>query len=165
MAEIHVSTALAAYAAIFPPEAPKPTVSAATADWVGWLTRDPSRQAGFVAGEGGRLVGVVLAGPDHSEPDVGHISRMYVMPRAQGRGIGSSLYEAARAYLVSSGFSDATLWVLERNEHARSWYERLGWEPSGEQKAVYAPAGIVDVHYRARLAAVPALGGESGRSV
>lgn len=43
--------------------------------------------------------------------------------------------------------------MLERNQRVRSWYERLGWEPTGERKPVYAPGGIDDVGYRRRLSA------------
>ena len=55
------------------------------------------------------------------------------------------------AHLREVGFSDATLWVLEHNLRARNWYERLGWRPTGERKAVYAPAQIDDLRYRFSL--------------
>ncbi len=93
-------------------------------------------------------MGVVLAGPDQIEPSVGHMARLYVAPDRWGRGIGSALYWAAIGFLREAAFAEATLWVLERNERARSWYEHLGWRPSGERKTVYAPAGVEDLRYR-----------------
>lgn len=36
----------------------------------------------------------------------------------------------------------ATLWVLEGNHRARSWYKRLGWRGNGARKTVYLPAEI-----------------------
>jgi len=53
--------------------------------------------------------------------------------------------------MVDAGFPAATLWVLEANAKARSWYERLGWRLSGTRKPMYAPAGIDDVGYRIDL--------------
>ena len=61
------------------------------------------------------------------------------------------LYGAAIDYMAETGFPAATLWVLETNARARSWYERLGWRATGERKTVYAPASIDDVRYRLEL--------------
>jgi len=30
--------------------------------------------------------------------------------------------------MCEAGYTEATLWVLERNDRARAWYERLGWQ-------------------------------------
>ena len=52
---------------------------------------------------------------------------------------------------VRTLFPEATLWVLERNIRARSWYERLGWAWTGERKPVWPPGGIDDLRYRRLL--------------
>jgi ribosomal protein S18 acetylase RimI-like enzyme len=54
-------------------------------------------------------------------------------------------------HMQATGFDAVTLWVLERNQRARAWYERLGWQPTGERKPVFAPAGIDDLRYRISL--------------
>ena len=154
MARLHLRTAIAGYGHIFPPEAPPPTYEEVLAQWEQWLGPDRATgRRGFVADNGKRLVGVVLAGPDPIEEDAGHVARLYVDPDQWGRGTGTLLYDAAIAHLVARGFREATLWVLEANDRARSWYERLGWRPTGERKATYAPAGIDDLRYRVTLAA------------
>jgi GNAT superfamily N-acetyltransferase len=111
---------------------------------------DAGRRA-FVAEVRSAAVGVVFAGPDPIEPDAGHVARLYVTPDRWAQGIGRALYEAAVSHLRAVGFVDATLWVLEGNARARSWYERLGWRPTGERKSVFAPAGIEDLRYRFTL--------------
>jgi len=59
-----------------------------------------------------------------------------------GPGSWPVLYDRAAAHLQDVGYAQASLWVLERNTHARCWYERLGWSCTGERKPVYEPAGI-----------------------
>ncbi len=104
----------------------------------------------YAASDGADVLGVVVSGPDLVE-DAGHLGRLYVGPQHWGRGIGGRLYQAAIDHLTEAGFSQATLWVLERNTRARGWYERLGWEPTGARKTVYAPASIDDIRYRLDL--------------
>ena len=50
------------------------------------------------------------------------LEHLYVHPRFQGRGIGSALLERAKE-LSPQGFR---LWVFQRNEEARRFYERRG---------------------------------------
>lgn len=149
LAELHLRTAIAGYGHIFPAEALPPTIEEVLAQWEHWLGPDRAKgRRAFVAHSGAAVVGVVLAGPDPAAPDLGHLARFYVTPNLWGGGIGRELYRAAMDHLRAAGFEAATLWVLERNERARSWYERLGWQPTGERKPVYAPAGIEDLQYR-----------------
>jgi ribosomal protein S18 acetylase RimI-like enzyme len=156
LARLHRNAAIAGYRDIFPVEAPPPSYEEVLAQWEHWLGPDWERgRRAFVAAvaseAGARPVGVVLAGPDPSDDALGHLARLYVEPDEWGRGIGTQLYRVAIDYMVEVGFSAATLWVLEANARARSWYERLGWSATGERKTVYAPASIDDVRYRLRL--------------
>jgi putative hydrolase of the HAD superfamily len=144
IAELHSRTARHAYASIFPPEAPPPTIDEHRRDW----TQTLREQTAFVAVVDNAIVGVVVARPDALEPDTGHLSRLYVSPELSGRGIGTRLYQVCLRELSEAGFTQATLWVLERNERVRRWYERLGWRVTGERKPVYAPGGIDDLRYR-----------------
>jgi ribosomal protein S18 acetylase RimI-like enzyme len=153
LARLHLRTALHAYAPIFPPEAPPPAHDDLVAQWAFWLGADHAGgRRGFVAVDGGTaIVGTVLAGPDPDEPALGHLARLYVAPERWAEGIGTRLYDVAMASMAGTGFPAATLWVLERNTRARSWYERRGWRPTGDRKPTYAPAGIDDVGYRIDL--------------
>lgn len=152
LAALHRQTAIAAYAHIFPPEAPPPTEAEVLAQWGQWLGADWDRgRRAFVAEVGGALVGVVLAGPDPEDEHRGQLARLYVAPEHWGEGIGRRLYDAAIRRLHREGFMTATLWVLEGNHRARSWYERLGWRANGARKPVYEPAGIDDLGYELTL--------------
>lgn len=104
---------------------------------------------GFVAETAGNplLAGVVLGSGDPDDTTLGHITRFYVDPNVWGNGVGGSLYETVISYLSSSGYAEASLWVLERNERVRGWYERLGWMCTGERKSVLQTAGIDDLRY------------------
>jgi ribosomal protein S18 acetylase RimI-like enzyme len=148
IARLHRRTALHAYAHIFPSDAPEPTHEQLVADWEKRLRPGDGRQKCFVAEQEGIVVGVIGAGPDPSDPSIGHLSGLYVDVSCWGCGVGSSLYERAVEHLRSHTFSTATLWVLEGNARARGWYQRRGWTATDDRLVVYAPAGIEDVVYR-----------------
>lgn len=144
IADVHLRTAIHAYGPIFPSDAPAPTIEELRRDWLARLRHHTA----FVAVVDNAIVGVVVASHDDgSVPDTGHLSRLYVVPERSGRGIGTRLYHTCIRELGELGFRRATLWVLERNDRARRWYERLGWELTGLRKPVYAPGGIDDVQY------------------
>jgi GNAT superfamily N-acetyltransferase len=103
IARLHRDTALEAFAGIFPPEAPPPTLAALTADWAARLAAPPPHVV-LVAEEDARLVGVVAAGPDPDDATAGHLSRLYVTPPSWGRGIGRSLHDRALAHLRAQSF-------------------------------------------------------------
>lgn len=147
LAELHLETALHAYAEIFPPEAPVPTREELADSWSNAL----ARAAVFVAEADGCRAGVVCGGPDPLDATVGHLSRLYVRSQLWGRGIGRTLYDSCLEHLRDEGFALATLWVLDRNTRVRAWYERLGWKITGGYKPVYEPAGICDLRYRLLL--------------
>ena len=68
-----------------------------------------------VAESEGQVVGFAALGAEFLE-------HLYVLPRFQGRGVGSALLERAKE-LRPEGFR---LWVFQRNEEARRFYERRG---------------------------------------
>jgi len=148
LAALQRRTALFAYASIFPPEAPQPDLDRMTLDWQQRLNGIHSPNArGYLANVSNRLAGVIVACGDPSDPEFGHITRLYVDPQQWGQGVGGLLYEHAMNYLDLAGYEQASLWVLERNERARDWYERLGWTYTGQRKSVMDSAGVEDLRY------------------
>ena len=109
----------------------------------------------------GRVVALCQYGPtedhDHDSAQVGQIQRLYVHPAHQGAGIGRSLLGASVDRLRHAGGQTATLWVLEVDERARAFYERLGWKRDGA-RSIGPPT---DVRYRLALRRRAA--GERGR--
>jgi ribosomal protein S18 acetylase RimI-like enzyme len=149
---LHQHAARVGFAHIFPPDAAPPTFDDDLGRWQYWLGPDlDNGRRGYVAtSNAGIIIGVVLAGPDADDPTTGHLSRLYVDPDHWSKGVGTELYGAAVADLTMH-FDAATLWVLEGNDRARSWYERLGWQLTGRRTTTYAPAHIDDVQYRIDL--------------
>jgi len=92
-----------------------------------------------VAGKPGTVFGLAVTGPtrddDLNASATGELSLLYVDPTAQGLGIGKRLLHAAVTKMRDNGFGDLRLWVLQRNTHARSFYERNGWWHDGATKA------------------------------
>ena len=150
LARLHLETALEAFAGIFPPEAPPPTLADLTADWADRLAA-PAPPRVFVAEQDDQLVGVAAACPDPDDVAAGHLSRLYVTPASWGSSVGRALHDRALAHLRAHGFREATLWVLEANHRSRAWYERRGWTPTAARKPTWAPGGIFDVAYRLPL--------------
>ena len=65
-------------------------------------------------------------------PDAGEVISIYLLPEYIGKGYGRRLMEAVMEELGKQGFREAFLWVLEENTRARHFYERFGFECTGE---------------------------------
>lgn len=152
VAAVQVASALVGFAHIFPADAPKPTVETMETDWRDRLFgADATGEVGFVATVDGRVVGAAIAGVAAADPTQGEFARLYVHPDHWAGGVGRQLYDAALAHLAAEGFDRVRLKVLEANVRAREWYERLGWQPTGERDLMYERYGIVEVGYAREL--------------
>ena len=129
--------------------------------WTDRLVGPPPGCATFVAHEDGRIDGFVFVGPSGDEDDKGkvisQVFSIHVDPSRRGGGIGRRLLEHALGFLRSSGFKEATLWVVAGNDRARHFYEALGWRLDGMQRkeilAIEGPDGdeVETVRYRIEL--------------
>lgn len=104
----------------------------------------------------GDLQGFAVAGPCREagmDPArTGEIHAIYLLPEAWGQGLGQALLERAVAGLREDGFKEALLWVLERNGHARRFYERCGWSPWGTPRNAWMDGiALREVAYRLAL--------------
>ena len=61
----------------------------------------------------------------------GEIASIYLLPEYWGKGWGKLLFSAAVEQLEAMGCRKLFLWVLEGNQRARAFYERMGFRPSG----------------------------------
>lgn len=61
----------------------------------------------------------------------GEVHELVVDPAYQGKGIAAALIETVLDYFWRNGEKRAGLWVGRENEHARNFYERLGFKPAG----------------------------------
>jgi len=64
----------------------------------------------------------------------GRLHSLYIDPDALGQGIGHALMSHALSTFTAWGCKRAHLWVLEGNSRAVSFYERQGWQLTGDTK-------------------------------
>lgn len=129
--------------------------------WTDRLENPPPGCATLVAYEDLRIDGFVFVGPsgdeDHQDDGISQVFSIHVDPSRWGGGIGQRLLDHALGFLQSSGFKEATLWVVAGNNRARHFYEGLGWHLDGMQRketlAVEGPDGdeVDVVRYRLEL--------------
>lgn len=101
----------------------------------------------LVATEGDRVIGFV--GFDRSRdrgtpPAVGEIWAIYLDPAHWGKGVGLSLWDAARDGLAEEGCTKVTLWLSLSNERVLRFFELAGFKrelPSAKT----VPMGAVKV--------------------
>ena len=94
----------------------------------------------WVADDGGRLLGMALAGPRRSQggglPDL-ELMALYVLAEAYGTGLGALLLDAV------VGKRPAVLRVLAENPRAVAFYAKHGFAPEGGPEPMTGPwAGL-----------------------
>jgi ribosomal protein S18 acetylase RimI-like enzyme len=126
---------------------------ARTPIWAERLASAPARTV--VAERAGRIVGFVTFGAAQdadATPTVGQVFAIYTDESCQGTGVGRALMVHALQALAAEGKSEATLWVLETNALARTFYERGGWRLDGAtQDEHLGSTSLHEVRYRRPL--------------
>lgn len=101
-------------------------------------TQSDCRSRAWKVTVGESVVGMVKVSPT-SDTEI-QLSSMHVHPDYQRRGIGSLLMNAAVEFIRDTGFSCATLGVIQANAPARAIYERHGWTARA-----FSPTGVEGV--------------------
>ncbi|GAA3766360.1 GNAT family N-acetyltransferase [Microbacterium kribbense] len=115
-----------------------------------WRRRnaDP-RTAQLLALADGEPVGWAATGPclddDRGAAARGELYALYAVPEHWSTGVGHALIGAAETALREAGYRTASLWVLEGNERAASFYQRHGWRPDGAVKDDYRIIGTAAI--------------------
>jgi ribosomal protein S18 acetylase RimI-like enzyme len=99
---------------------------------------------------GGRIVGFVNFGRCGDEQiGGGEVFALYVLPEAQGGGLGHALLTDAVKRLRADGHEEIGLWAAAGNAQARRFYERFGFVLSGRVQFLSEPfPPVEDIHYR-----------------
>jgi GNAT superfamily N-acetyltransferase len=121
------------------------------------VTQNPDKIT-LVAQESGTIVGFAALGPSRDSDatlNMAEVSAIYVDPERWREGIGRSLLAASLDQLRTRGFDQLTLWVLEANSRARSFYKSFGFVEDGAAKHDDHSTGVVlcEVRYRMLLRA------------
>ena len=101
------------------------------------LTQDSDKIIFIAEDTEGSIVGFSALGPSRdpdANPDTAEISAIYVHPEKWGKGIGRTLLSTSLREVQKRYFDQLTLWVLEANQRARSFYESFGFMQDGAIK-------------------------------
>ena len=142
LAEIQRDASLAALAHVFPPELYPFPFDAVRARWAE-AVQDPQLTV-LVAEVDGALAALAGCRADW-------LDGLYVQPVEWGRVLGRELHDEVLSRLRKGGSRRCHLWVLEANERARRFYERLGWRENGDTRVVPFPPNPIDVGYTIEL--------------
>jgi GNAT superfamily N-acetyltransferase len=103
----------------------------------------------FVAEEAGVVLGFVSVcaarGPELGTE--GEVAGLYLLRRAQRRGLGTALLRRGLARLVEAGHRSAGAWVLDANESAIAFYAAAGAVPGARQTGWRGPHAIEETAY------------------
>ena len=145
IAALHLRSATTAYRGILPDGAEAPALVTLEAEWHGTIV-DP-RTSVLVAQRDGAVVGVVVL--QHASDQVmwAELRRLYVGPDAWRLGIGSRLHDSLLEIARERNVSTVSLWVLERNDRARRFYETRGWARVDGAFLEWPELGVREVRY------------------
>lgn len=137
IAEIHVASWQSAYRGIIP-DSFLDNLSVESRERVWETALAEGTDQVLVFEQVGRLIGFASFGPsrddDSDRERVGEIYAIYLDPGEWRKGYGLALVEAAMETLKAQGFSEVTLWVLDKNERGIGFYEAMGFRADGVGK-------------------------------
>lgn len=90
-------------------------------------TRDPDREAAWIAELNGERAGAVMCVRDEA-PDTARLRLLLVDPPARGHGIGRRLVDECIAFARAAGYAELVLWTNDILADARRIYQRAGFE-------------------------------------
>jgi ribosomal protein S18 acetylase RimI-like enzyme len=111
--------------------------------WTGILESPGADWNIRVADEGGRIIGLAVAGPstpaaDEEPPRARQLYMLYVLAAAHGRGVGQGLLDEV------VGDEPAVLWVAKQNPRAIAFYRRNGFVFDGVEQTYPGVPTLVD---------------------
>ena len=154
IARIHVATWRAAYRDIVSKTYLESLdVGIRTEQWRNWIAL-PERRT-LVARQRGVLRGFCATGPARDPDATAATSEVYALYVDEGHwrsGHGRALLDRAISDAEDDGAAQLTLWVLEQNERARLFYERLGFVFDGVSKIeLIGGSSLPELRYRRRF--------------
>lgn len=103
------------------------------AEWTDRVLRaaEGDERAMFLAFEGEECVGLAGGGEDDYDAERQLVS-MWVAPAHRGTQVATELVEAVLGWAAAGGADTIALWVTKDNDRARRFYERMGFEITGD---------------------------------
>ncbi|WP_081283080.1 alpha/beta fold hydrolase [Mycobacterium asiaticum] len=119
--------------------------------WVDTLYPTTLKRGGWsmwMAEARGKLLGMILFGPDLSNPNDIQIDALYISDEHQRHGIGGLLLNKALRVFPDN---DMILWCADKNQKARDFYEKKGFELDGRTYSWKPLPGVSVPHVGYRL--------------
>ncbi len=129
LARIHVEAWAESYSAVLGRGAARPEALARRRrQWRRTLARPVQGGGVFVAELNGEAVGFGMCGPQREDDRLadGEFYALYLLRRAQRRGLGRALMAAMGRALLAHGMGSADCWALEGNVPALAFYAAMG---------------------------------------
>jgi ribosomal protein S18 acetylase RimI-like enzyme len=101
-----------------------------TADWQRWL----SPGATFIFEDAAGAKGIAAGMHDEIDTAVVHLMAMWVSPALRGSGAADALVAAVFSWAKSEGAASVRLKVIQGNDRARGFYERIGFRTTGQEE-------------------------------
>jgi len=130
-----LSDAPVAFGSTFEREIARPTE-----DWQRWMSLGVIF---FLYGPAG-VQGMVAGQRDETDPAVVHLMAMWVHPKTRGSGGADELVAAVVAWARTEGAKVVRLKVIQGNDRARCFYERIGFRTTGRQE-IRLRDGLIEV--------------------
>ena len=111
-----------------------------TSDWQRWISSGVT----FILYESAGPRGLVAGRHDEADAAVVHLMAMWVHPAIRGSGGAGNLVSAVVGWAQSEGAELVRLKVIEGNDRARHFYERMGFCPTG-QRQVRERDGLIEI--------------------
>jgi GNAT superfamily N-acetyltransferase len=111
-----------------------------TADWQRWISPGVT----FILHEPEEARGMVAGVRDETDPAVVHLMAMWVHPKIRGSGGAGELVAAVIRWAKSEGARCVRLYVIQGNDRARCFYERNGFNNTG-QEAIRQRDGRIEI--------------------
>jgi len=110
--------------------------------WIDWIEGwEGATNVLYVAEDGDTWVGMAVGSRTDDAPDA-HLYAMWVDPAWRTRGVGSGLVGKVLAWSASLGSRWVILGVTETNDGAARFYERLGFEDTGDRHPLREGSGL-----------------------
>ena len=117
------------------------------ADWQRWM----SPGATFILDDADGPKGIVAGMHDESDAAVVHLMSMWVDPALRGSGAAEALVASLLAWAETEGARQMRLAVIQTNDRARRFYERLGFRENGRH-GVRERDGAIEVEMERAVA-------------
>ena len=92
-------------------------------------TYDHPRKMYYVVAKGTSIIGGAGISPlDNYEGNVCELQKMYFMPEARGKGLGSQMMQKCLAFAKAAGFEQCYLETMPYMDEARKLYKKVGFD-------------------------------------